>query len=72
MAFIQYRDQADVPVNDRVDDNDNIIQVHAVNSPCMKVHFQLYAELMRGDGPLSFVQREMVATVVSATNKCHY
>lgn len=72
MAYIPYRDANEVPASDRVDDNDNIIQVHSVNGPCMKLHYQLYAELMRGDGPLSFVQREMVATVVSSINKCHY
>lgn len=46
MAFIPYRDSNEVPACDRVDDNDNIIQVHAVNSPCMKLHYQLYAELI--------------------------
>jgi alkylhydroperoxidase family enzyme len=72
MAFIQYRDDAEIPEQDRVDDRDHIIQVHSVNSPCMKLHFQLYAELMRGKGPLGLVQREMVATLVSSINGCHY
>lgn len=31
-----------------------------------------YDELMRGDSALSKAQREMIAVVVSATNRCHY
>ena len=31
-----------------------------------------YDELMRGDSGLSKPQREMIAVVVSATNRCHY
>ena len=31
-----------------------------------------YDELMRGESGLSKAQREMIAVVVSATNRCHY
>ncbi len=72
MSFIRYVASSEIPDADRVDDNDRIIQVHGVHSRCMKMHHQLYAELMRGPGPLTLVQREMVATVVSSINRCHY
>ena len=51
---------------------DNIIRVHSLNPPSMKHHFDLYAHLMRGDSPLSLIQREMIAIVVSACNDCFY
>lgn len=38
----------------------------------MKSHFDLYVNLMRKPGPLTFVQRELSAVVVSAINDCHY
>ncbi|MGI9518477.1 MAG: hypothetical protein ACR2NP_15585 [Pirellulaceae bacterium] len=72
MAFIKYLEQDQIPEPDRVADRDHIIQVHGINSPVMKQHLELYAHLMRGPGPLNFVQREMVATVVSGLNGCHY
>jgi alkylhydroperoxidase family enzyme len=31
-----------------------------------------YATIMMGESPLTRVQREMLATVVSAENRCHY
>ena len=33
---------------------------------------KLYAAVMKGPSPLSRVQREMLATVVSAELDCHY
>jgi alkylhydroperoxidase family enzyme len=38
----------------------------------MRLHYELYVELMRGPGPLSRVQREMIAVAVSSANHCHY
>lgn len=72
MSFIRYQDPGDIDPADQVSDEDNIIQVHGVHSKFIGLHHRLYAELMRGPGPLSFVQREMVATVVSGINRCHY
>ena len=72
MAFIQYLAEDQIPESDRVSDRDHIIQIHGINSPVMQHHLQLYAHLMRGPGPISLLQREMVATVVSAINGCHY
>ena len=38
----------------------------------MRQHYELYRELMYGRGPLSRLQREMIAVVVSAANDCYY
>ena len=51
---------------------DNIIKIHSLNVKSMKTHYDLYAHLMRGRSDLSRIQREMIAVVVSATNRCDY
>lgn len=72
MAFITYLNQNDIPKRNRVDDMDNIIQIHGVNSAVMRNHFDMYINLMRKRSPLSRIQREQIAVVVSAANGCHY
>ena len=72
MAFIDYLRPDQIPDDDRVPDHDNIIQIHGVHSRTMRQHYELYRELMYSRGPLSRIQREMIAVVVSATNQCHY
>lgn len=72
MAFIDYLAPDETPEDDRVPDNDNIIQIHGVHSRTMRQHYDLYRELMYSRGPLSRIQREMIAVVVSAVNQCHY
>ena len=72
MAFIAYVPDESVPPALRVDDTDNIIRVHAVHPETMGHHLALYRELMHADGPLSRLQREMIAVVVSAVNGCRY
>ena len=51
---------------------DNIIRIHSLNPRSMRDHVALYVHLMRGRSPLTRVQREMVAVVVSAINDCFY
>jgi alkylhydroperoxidase family enzyme len=51
---------------------DNIMKIHSLNVKSMQTHFDLYAHLMRGKSELTRVQREMIAVVVSAVNRCHY
>ncbi len=72
MAFIPYFSDTDVPAEDQVPDRDNILRVHTVHPRVMRQHYDLYVEIMHRPGPLTRVQREMVAVVVSATNGCHY
>ena len=72
MAFIDYVSADEIPEQDRVGDDDNILRIHSVHSRVMKLHFDLYVELMHRSSPLSRTQREMIATVVSSLNACHY
>lgn len=72
MAFIDYVDPASIPPEDRVDDDDNIIRIHGVHSRTIRLHHDLYRELMYARGPLSRIQREMIAVHVSALNGCRY
>ena len=51
---------------------DEIIKIHSLNVKSMQAHYDLYAHLMRGRSDLSRAQREMIAVVVSAVNRCHY
>ncbi|RMH78315.1 MAG: peroxidase [Calditrichaeota bacterium] len=51
---------------------DNILKIHSLNPPSLEGHYRLYATLMRGKSGLSRAQREMIAVVVSAANRCHY
>ena len=72
MAFIDYLPEESVPEADRVPDSDNILRIHAVHSRTMRQHYDLYRELMYRKGPLTRIQREMIAVVVSAENQCRY
>ena len=72
MAYIEYPDSDSIPTADRVADDDNIIRIHGVHSRVIRLHWELYRELMYGPGPLSRIQREMIAVTVSAANDCHY
>lgn len=51
---------------------DNILKIHSLNVKSLRTHYDLYAHLMRGRSDLSRVQREMIAVVTSAINRCHY
>jgi alkylhydroperoxidase family enzyme len=72
MAFIRYLSETELPATERVADPDNIIQIHAVHPAVMHQHYALYVELMHRPGPLTRVQREMLAVRVSAINGCRY
>lgn len=72
MAYIRYAGRDEIDPADRVDDDDNIIRIHGVHGRTLRQHYDLYAELMRGAGPLTRVQREMIAVSVSVENRCHY
>lgn len=72
MAFIDYVPENRLAPEDRVDDPDNIIQIHAVHPAVMRQHYELYKQLMHRDGPLSRRERELLGVRVSALNHCHY
>ena len=72
MAFIDYVAEDEIPVADRVPDQDNILRIHGVHPRTMRQHYDLYKQLMHRRSPLSRIQREMIAVAVSAANRCHY
>ncbi len=72
MAFIDYVAEDEISVADRVPDGDNILRIHGVHSRTMRQHYDLYKQLMHRRSPLTRIQREMIAVVVSAANRCHY
>lgn len=72
MAFIRYRSSDELDASERVDDPDNIIQIHALNPAVMRGHLDLYRALMHGPGPLSRREREVIALRVSGLNHCPY
>lgn len=51
---------------------DHILRIHGIHPRSLGDHFELYVTAMRRASPLSKLQREMVAVVVSAINDCHY
>jgi uncharacterized peroxidase-related enzyme len=51
----------------------NIIRLQSPRPEVLRCSTQLYLELMHSPrGALSRAQREMIATVVSSVNGCHY
>ena len=72
MAFIRYSPMDELDPSDRVDDPDNIIQIHALHPAVMRGHLDLYRALMQGPGPLSRREREVIALRVSGLNHCPY
>ena len=51
----------------------NIVRLFSVRPKSMRAFVELYKVVMHDeDCPLSRTQREMIATVVSKVNECHY
>lgn len=50
----------------------NIVRIMTPNAEAMRTSMSFYSALMHGESPLTNVQREMLAVVVSQTNDCHY
>jgi alkylhydroperoxidase family enzyme len=50
----------------------HIVHVMSLNPEALRDNIRLYITLMKGDSPLSRVQRELLATVASAEVECHY
>jgi alkylhydroperoxidase family enzyme len=50
----------------------HILKVHSLNPRSLLAHRNLFRTLMFGRSPLARYQREMIGTVVSAINGCHY
>jgi len=51
----------------------NVIRLQSRRPKVLRASTQLYLEVMHGtENALTRAQREMIATVVSRTNGCHY
>lgn len=50
----------------------HVIGVHSLHPAAMEAHLELYRTLMFGPSPLSRLEREALAVVVSAANDCFY
>jgi len=50
----------------------NILRVQSQNPKSLQAGMGLYTAVMFGDSPLTRAQREMLATVTSRANHCHY
>lgn len=82
MAWIQTVDEADATgiVKEEYDaalaragQLYNIVKLLSVRPKSMRPFIELYIAIMFDeDSPLSRMQREMIATVVSKANECHY
>jgi len=50
----------------------NIVQVMSLNPGALRDSIQFYSTIMMKESPLSRVRRELLATVVSCEQNCHY
>ena len=50
----------------------NIIKVMSHDAPTAEASIQFYIRLMKAENALSKARKEMLATVVSSINDCHY
>ena len=50
----------------------HIVHVMSLNPEALRDSIRFYVTIMMGESPLSRVQRELLATVVSAELECHY
>lgn len=50
----------------------NILKVHSLFPESFTAHLDFYRTIMFGKSPLSRSDRELIATVVSSLNACHY
>ncbi len=51
---------------------DNILKVHSLHPETLRDHAALYHTVMHAPGGLSRVEREMIAVLASALNRCRY
>ena len=51
---------------------DNVMSIHSVNPQAMTAHHSIYTVCLRGDSPLTRIERELVGVSVSVGNSCGY
>lgn len=50
----------------------NVLQAYSFDAHKLRAFIAFYNDLMLADSPLSKLEREMIAVVVSAANRCYY
>ena len=50
----------------------NIVRLQSQNPPVLQAGVALYTNVMHRESPLTRARREMLGTVVSRANDCHY
>lgn len=50
----------------------NLLKVQSLNPRSLRAGLMLYQETTLAESPISRAMREMIATVVSKANECHY
>jgi uncharacterized peroxidase-related enzyme len=50
----------------------NVLAAYSFEQPKLRAFMAMYNDLMLGDSRLSKLEREMIAVVVSAANRCYY
>ena len=68
----EYRDTVAAVVNPADGKADSIVASHSLIPAAMEHALSTYGVLLSGDLPLTRRQHEMIATVVSALNRCFY
>ena len=67
-----YPPEYDDPVHPTGDGASEIVASHSLIPAALQHAFATFGVLMAPDLPLTRRQHEMITTVVSATNRCHY
>ena len=49
-----------------------VVKIHSLRPDVMRTFMELYIKLMHAPSGLTRLERELVATVVSRLNECHY
>ncbi len=67
-----YPNEYDDPVHPTGDGTSCIVASHSLIPAALHHAFATFGVLMSSELPLSRQQHEMIATMVSVTNRCHY
>lgn len=71
-ARVQYPDEYATPVFPLGDGSQNIVASHSLIPGAMHHSFAAFAAMMAPHLPLVRRQHELIATMVSVMNRCHY
>jgi uncharacterized peroxidase-related enzyme len=58
--------------NEKIGFIPNVLRSYSWNIKKLRAFTQFYNEVMLGESKLSKLEKEMIATVVSSANRCHY